>query len=202
MDLIDWRQLYAANRAAIDAASGRMSISPDLSSVRPPSAAFSPTRQELPAPRRTGVRPAAAFAWERCVYDGAQGKRLYFVYTPPDVAAETPLVVMLHGCAQSAAALARSTGMGLLADRDGFVVAYPQQDPAENPMRCWNWFLPSHQARDGGEAAILAAITGEVMSRSDGPLSGQACIAGMSAGGAMAAVAAATYPDVFSAVGI
>src|SRR3954466_6685858 len=150
MTTIDWRQLYSANRAAIDAASGRVSTSPDISSGRPPRA----------APRRAA---AGAGAWERCVYDGAQGKRLYFVYTPPDVAADTPLVVMLHGCTQSAAALARSTGMNLLADRDGFMVAYPQQDPAENPMRCWNWFRPSHQTRDGGEAAMLAAITGEVI---------------------------------------
>jgi poly(hydroxyalkanoate) depolymerase family esterase len=94
--------------------------------------------------------------------------------------------------------------MNAAADRHGFVVAYPQQPEAANPQRCWNWFLPAHQRRGAGEPASLAQITREVLARLSpaGAARRRAFLAGMSAGGAMAAVLGATYPELFAAVGV
>jgi poly(hydroxyalkanoate) depolymerase family esterase len=110
-----------------------------------------------------------------------------------------PLVLMLHGCTQDAETFAAATGMDAVADRHGFVVAYPEQDRGANPQGCWNWFEPSHQARGAGEPARLAGVVGAVAAQH--PIDRRRVfVAGMSAGGAMAAVLAATHPDVFAAV--
>jgi poly(hydroxyalkanoate) depolymerase family esterase len=108
---------------------------------------------------------------------------------------------MLHGCTQTPAGLARSSRMNELADAHGFYVAYPQQTAQHNQQACWNWFLARHQGRTSGEPAILAGITREVLAapRID---SARVFVAGLSAGASMAAILAATHPDVFAAVGI
>jgi len=120
----------------------------------------------------------------------------------PDTAA--PLVCMLHGCNQDAAGFAASTGMNEAADRHGFVVVYPEQDRGQNPQGCWNWFLPQHQARGGGEPAAIAATVQEVVANmSPGTIdSRRVFVAGLSAGGAMAMILAYTYPDLFSAAAV
>lgn len=112
-----------------------------------------------------------------------------------------PLLLMLHGCTQSADDFALGTRMNLLAGERGYVVAYPQQSSARNPNRCWNWFRGSDQERGHGEPATLAALTRHLVAR-HGLDEGRVYVAGLSAGGAMASVLASTHPDVYAAIGV
>lgn len=112
-----------------------------------------------------------------------------------------PLVVMLHGCTQNPDDFALGTAMNEHADREGFVVLYPAQSRTANASGCWNWFKHNHQGRGRGEPGLIAAMTHRVMH--EHPIDPQRVyIAGLSAGGAMAAIVAAAYPDVFAAVGV
>ena len=129
------------------------------------------------------------------------GARQYKVYRRWRAGGTQPLVVMLHGCNQSADQFAAATRMNQLADSMGFIVAYPEQAAAAHPSRCWNWFDAAHQERDEGEPALIAGITREVVSRYDADPR-RVYVAGLSAGGAMAAIMGHTYPDLYAAVGI
>ena len=135
-------------------------------------------------------------------YSDASGTRAYKLYSPPACSGKAlPLVVMLHGCTQHPDDFAAGTGMNDAALAHGYFVLYPAQAQRANPSRCWNWFKHNHQQRGRGEPALLAAMTRSVIERC--PIDPQRVyVAGLSAGGAMAAILGDAYPELFAAVGV
>jgi poly(hydroxyalkanoate) depolymerase family esterase len=139
-------------------------------------------------------------------YTGAQGARPYRLFVPPPrlaarVAGRPRLIVMLHGCTQTAEDFAAGTGMNRHAGPADCLVLYPEQVARANPQRCWNWFNPADQQRDLGEPALLAGMTRKVMAEYDVDPAA-VFVAGLSAGGALAVIMAEAYPDLFAAVGV
>lgn len=156
--------------------------------------------QAKPRPEEADFK-ADAGRFEERQYAGPEGMMSYMLYRPAGMKAGTPLVIMLHGCTQTPENFALGTGMNALADEMGFIVAYPRQTPAANMQRCWNWFKPGDQQRDKGEPALITAIARQIIS-DHGANETRIYVAGLSAGGAAAAILGATYPDVFAAIGI
>jgi poly(hydroxyalkanoate) depolymerase family esterase len=137
-------------------------------------------------------------------YRNEAGSRQYRLYVPSrlrDAPHRPPLVVMLHGCTQDAADFARGTRGDAAAERMGAVVLYPEQPASANANQCWNWFDPAHQARGAGEPAILAGMTREVAGRV-GADPDRIYVAGLSAGGSMAQILVAAYPELFRALAV
>lgn len=132
----------------------------------------------------------------------AAGERRYKLYIPACAPVRPHgLIVMLHGCKQDPDDFMTGTGMNAVAEAHGLMVAYPGQTGADNASSCWNWFRPSDQRRGAGEPAIIAGITQGIIREFDLDPS-RIFVAGLSAGGAMAAVMGETYPDLYAAVGI
>lgn len=147
----------------------------------------------------TGTAPmAAAASLEEVTGFGSNpGNLQMFRYVPNGLPAGRPLVVALHGCTQSAAAYDNEPGWTELAERLGFALALPQQRSVNNSNLCFNWFEQADTARGSGEALSIKQMV-DRMKADFGSDASRVFVTGLSAGGAMAAVMIATYPDVYA----
>lgn len=175
----------------------------DRSAPTPPAEA-QPSTTPRPTSNHPKAEPPGSFT--RVVFTHADARRHphhYHLYVPPGATAGTPmpLVLMLHGCTQNPVDFATGTGMNDAAAPANALVLYPEQPHSANPNGCWNWFRPGDQHRGSGEPALLVAMLQDVMARH--PVDAQRVyVAGLSAGGAMAALLGREYPELFAAVGV
>lgn len=161
------------------------------------------------APGPAAERPAApapaarAGGWVEGTFDGGAGSRRYRLYVPAayDARRRHPLVVLLHGCTQDPADLARGTRVAEHAEREGFLALLPEQPESANPKKCWNWYDPAHQGRGAGEPALLDGMTARV-ARDYAVDPARVHLAGISAGAAMASLVAVAYPERFAALAL
>lgn len=177
---------------------GLGAVTAQLRAARPPTPAALPE----PATRDLLLRIPKGARYLARTHSCAAGSRDYKIYLPAGGPSRPKgLILMLHGCSQTPDDFAIGTRINALAGKHGFAVAYPAQTRGHNGTSCWNWFAPGHQIRGAGEPAILASLTKKLM-REFGLGRDAVFVAGLSAGGAMAAILADVYPDVFSAAGI
>ena len=205
---VRWTRLVGAVRPDADAA-------PDESvdAARPAKAkrafsnltntVFSPAPVEGVSLRRTSTPTLPEGArFETRTFADAAGSRTYKLYVPSGHRGQKlPVVVMLHGCTQDPDDFAAGTRMNEVAEEQNFLVAYPRQPKSANLQKCWNWFDADQQRREGGEPSAIAGIARTVVAdfRADPE---RVYGAGLSAGGAAAAILAATWPDLFAAAGV
>jgi poly(hydroxyalkanoate) depolymerase family esterase len=147
------------------------------------------------------IAGATATAAAGTVTVEVQSGRNVRVFVPTKPAVPTPLVVMLHGCTQTPDDFADATQMDVLAEKEGFVVAYPEQSASTIATRCFQWWEPAHQARDAGEPKELADAALAV-AKGHGVDEERVYVGGISAGAAMSVILGATYPDRFVAIGV
>jgi len=156
---------------------------------------------------RPGRKGASAFAPSAATEDRLAdlpklrdnpGNLIGRCYVPPGLSGPAPLVVVLHGCTQNAAIYDHGSGWSRLADRHGFLLLFPEQQRANNPMLCFNWFSGNDSQRGMGEAASIKAMI-EAMAKAHDVDRSRIFVTGLSAGGAMSSVMLATYPEIFSA---
>ena len=152
-------------------------------------------------PQPVVTEPETPGAFVSREFTNHAGTRAYKVYVPAKPSdSPMPIVVMLHGCTQSADDFAAGTGMNRLAEEHGFLVVYPEQAANANASKCWNWFKAQDQVRDSGEPSLIAGMVHDVAARHGADLH-RTFVAGLSAGAAMAVVLGETYPELFAGVG-
>jgi len=157
------------------------------------------TLLQTTAAKRDGHQAAAADHLTQLTGFGSNpGALRMFTYAPKNLRPSPALVVVLHGCTQSAASYDLGAGWSALAERHGFVLLLPEQTTVNNPKTCFNWFLPADTARDRGEALSIRQMIEKTIG-AHGIDRGRVFITGLSAGGAMTAVMLAAYPEVFAA---
>lgn len=160
---------------------------------------------EVPTPPTVTPEPKPATGGDVFTsgsFRNAAGQRGYKLYVPPGAGQRPmPLVVMLHGCTQDADDFAAGTDMNAAAKEQGFYVLYPAQSREANPQKCWNWFKHNHQQAGRGEPSILADMTRYIISE-NAIDTRRVYVAGLSAGGAMAAILASAYPELYAAAGV
>lgn len=163
-----------------------------------PTSRQDPGRQAEPAATRSDGAGAGAFTH----HTTASGQRHYKLFVPQGFEGQQlPLIVMLHGCTQDPDDFAKGTRMNELAQAQGVIVLYPAQPKRSNASKCWNWFQPGDQRRGQGEPLTLADMTRHVVATQ--PVDARRVyVAGLSAGGAMAAILGREYPDLFAATGV
>jgi poly(hydroxyalkanoate) depolymerase family esterase len=146
------------------------------------------------------IAPGAQFLARS--HTGTSGTRDYKLYVPASYrGSPAPLVVMLHGCHQSADDFAAGTQMNAAGEEHTCLVCYPEQSGQANVSRCWNWFQPQDQRRGEGEPALIAGIVGDIASQwAVDPT--RMYVAGLSAGGSTAAIMSEAYPELFAAIGV
>jgi poly(hydroxyalkanoate) depolymerase family esterase len=145
-----------------------------------------------------GAAAASDHLTELTGFGSNPGALRMFTYAPKNLEVSPALVVVLHGCTQSAASYDLGAGWSTLAERYGFVLLLPEQTAANNPKTCFNWFLPGDTARDRGEALSIRQMIEKTIG-AHGIDRTRVFITGLSAGGAMTAAMLAAYPDVFAA---
>ena len=150
----------------------------------------------------TTVPVPAGARFEERTFSNEVGTRSYKVYVPSGYTGQPlPVVVMLHGCTQDPDDFAAGTRMNEVAEEQTFLVAYPHQPKSANVKKCWNWFNVGDQQRQGGEPSLIAGVALQVVEEFSADAT-RIYVAGLSAGGAAAAVLATTHPDLFAAVGV
>lgn len=150
--------------------------------------------------RQEDIAPSAG-RYVSGTFATAGGSRAYKLYIPSAHEEASPLIVMLHGCNQSSDDFAAGTRMNFAAEERGCFVVYPEQPQAANASKCWNWFRPGDQTRERGEPALIAGITRQIIAAHKIDPH-RVYVAGLSAGGAAAAIMGEAYPDLFTAVGV
>ena len=165
-------------------------------------AARGPDGPPRPAAERAPDRLPDGALFEEHTYANEAGSRRYKLYVPSGYNGQAlPLVVMLHGCTQSPDDFAAGTRMNDLAEQQTFLVAYPAQAQSANVSKCWNWFSTGDQQRNQGEPSLIAGITRQIM-RDFSVDPARVYIAGLSAGGAAAAIMGSSYNDLYAAIGV
>jgi poly(hydroxyalkanoate) depolymerase family esterase len=159
-----------------------------------------PTTTPPPIGGGTGQGKGRSFSGN---YKNAAGTRAYRGYVPSTYKKGTamPLVVVLHGCTQSADVIRQLTRFDQLAEAKGFIVVFPEQPQSANYQNCWNFFQDAHTHRGSGEPSVIAGITGWVQQHYTVDTH-RTYVTGLSAGGAMASVMGATFPDLYAAIGV
>ena len=188
----------------------RSPVAKSVKAVKPPVAKTARPRRKPSAARVRAVAPVLTElpgSWKKSFFmlpgTGLVPARrmMYWLYLPSSVAkAPRPLVVMLHGCKQTAPDFAASTRMNQLAERKGFAVLYPQQSTTTDANRCWHWYRRATQ-QGNGDVGLIAAMVKQVRAKHALDAS-RTYVAGLSAGAGLAAILALRNPHLIAAAGL